>query len=99
MLAFLIGEGGLVILEFKLATKYLQVVYGISLISPLRFRKSLVLNYKKCQQQPPLSCTLWYQKELNYFKINVLAAAKSNYTNRDGCSPGAILVLTTWYFV
>lgn len=88
----------MVSLGFKLATKYLQVVYGISLISPLRFRKSLVLNYKKCQQ-PPLSSTLWYQKEFNYFKINVLAEAKSNYTNGAGCSPGAILVLTTWYFV
>jgi hypothetical protein len=95
MLAFLIGEGDLVILEFKMATKYFRAIYGISLISPLRFRKSLVLNYKKCQQQLSLSSALWYQKELNDFKINVLAETKSNYTNRAGCSPGAILVLTT----
>jgi hypothetical protein len=96
MLTVLIDEGVLVILEFKMATKYLQVVYDrIFLISPLRFRKSLLFTYKECQQQPLLSCTLWYQKELNYFKINVLEEIKSNDTNGAGCSLGAILVLNT----
>jgi hypothetical protein len=70
--AFFINEFGLVRIKRKMATKYLYAVFGMFFTSPLRFKKSQVLPFKKCQPQPPILCKERYDIEyyLNYLQIN-----------------------------